>query len=145
MKRLIFIIVLLVGCSAHREFSKRSYDAGQFTFQLPPEMQKVSLKGIDSNFSEFENSDIVLDFDYGFYSATLDQLSHNLDYKSHGELINGREAQIGSCYVLQLAGRKYHYEIMVNFKKEGLTMRANCKNEKCYATILEVFRSIRFK
>ncbi len=77
-KTVVHIVILsLLACSC--SFEKESNEAnneieiGEYAFQFPQDYKLIKEKGIDSNVGRVSNEKIDFQFDYGYYSNSLDK------------------------------------------------------------------------
>lgn len=143
MRIYLFLLLWVTGC-ATRSNDWQTYDAGPFKFCLPPDFQKTSLQGIDSYVSEFKGDKIIMSFDYGAYSGSLDSFSGRTAYASHREYIGGHEVQMAS-FDVDPARYDHPHHIAVSFLGIGLTMSAACETKADCQTAAKIFRTVRFK
>jgi hypothetical protein len=142
----IFFITVLTGCATQLSEKWQLYEAGQFSFSMPPTFQKDSVHGIDSYVSEFTNEDMVLNFDYGAYSGDpLDDGSKDKGYDSHIENIAGHRVQIVTFNADEHSGFRFNHIILASFLGLGLTMEVQCRTESNYGDAKKIFRSVKFK
>jgi len=142
------LAVLLVSCAARQERTWSWYNAGDFGFALPPGMKKTSLRGIDSNVSEFKGGGIVLMFDYGFFSNSFADWPASTRFED--VTIDRKGARIGTAHAS--FGRPFEYSTQVYFRDargdgsgRSLTMLASCRTARDCDLAKQIFASIRFK
>ena len=133
-----------------------SMDFGAFSFQAPPGMTNVPVRGIDSLVGQCVSSNIILNFDYGWYSGgSFKGQGMWKDYprfKLVETTIDGRAAEIVSYQESARTGQKGKTNVFrVQFPKVGkdgrtsLSMTTYCQSEEDYAIARRIFESIRFK
>jgi hypothetical protein len=125
-------------------------DVGPFSFWAPPDLRDLPLAGVptDSYVREFQGKDLVIFFDYGFYSSALQAPAPT--FRSHNELIGGRAARMVSYTATPKNEFRYPDFVAVNFAQTGkrgmrLTLYASCAGMSGCRDAEDVFRSIRFK
>ena len=142
----VIFITVLTGCATHSTERWGLYDAGPFSFSMPPNLKKTEVHGIDSYCSQFTNQDMVLIFDYGAYSGgPMNNLSKRKVYHSHVETIAGHNVQIVTLDVDEASGNRFKHRAEAGFLGIGLTMAAECRTESEYDYAVKIFRSVRFK
>jgi hypothetical protein len=122
---------------------------GPFSFWAPPDLSKAPLLGVpfDSYVGDFQGKDIVLNFDYGLYSSSLEAAGDDLRW--HNELIGGRAARMVSYTAVPKGEFLYPNFVAVNFPETGrahmrLTMYASCSGMSSCRDAEDIFRTIRF-
>lgn len=142
----VFFITILTGCATHLSERWNCYDAGPFSFSMPPSLKMTDVHGIDSYCSQFTNQDMVLIFDYGAYSGDpMNNLSKRKAYHSHIETIAGHNVQIVTLDADEASGNRFKHLAEASFLGIGLTMAAECRTESEYDDAVKIFRSVRFK
>lgn len=141
----LLALMLLVGC-ASRPSNWQTFDAGNFSFSMPLDLQKTSARGIDSYVCEFESPRMKLGFDDGMYSGNLlEPRAGFAGFMSHHESIDGHDVQIASFDVDERVGGSFHHIVIANFLGIGLTMDARCNTTTDRQTATQIFRTVRFK
>lgn len=65
-----------------------------FTFEAPPDLRSVPVQGIDSFVGQYQGEKFALQFDYGLYSNTLDDLRRDSRFEREAVAIDGRPGEI---------------------------------------------------
>ena len=157
---LLLATVLASGADQSSPTNWTSINFGAFSFHAPPGTTNVPVRGIDSLVGRCVSSNIILTFDYGWYSGGsvkehLDHWKHSPKFKLTDTTIDGHAAEIVSY---QVSARYYSESegktnvIRVQFPKVGkdshrtsLSMSMYCQNEADYPIAQRIFESIRFK
>lgn len=98
--RLLLKAALAVSLLAHPALAEPADDwvlvkAGNaFSFQAPPDLKAVPVQGIDSLVGEYRADRFSLQFDYGLYSNTLDDLRGDSRFEREVATIDGRPAEV---------------------------------------------------
>lgn len=152
----LFLTTLLLGCQAAG--SKPSEDIpsgwqridadGRFSFYLPPDMQPLETRGIDSLVQAFRGGGLHLLYDYGRFSDPLDY-GEKAEYKEETVKIGDKSARVVTYYDLDSA-HEFKYVAAIHFpdvgaKQAKLTVFVNCKDPADQATAKRIFYSIRFR
>ena len=146
----LVLLLTLSAWAADRQTIRtglKRIDATYFTFDIPVEMVKTQVKGIDSHVGQYESSQIRLGFDYGSYADPLEYDKRLPQYQASEVKVDGRKARIVSFY--QAEG----WFTAIHFPKAGpalgeqtkLTMHASCKTAKELHVARNIFTSIRFQ
>ena len=145
MRIYLILLLLLAGCATRHESEWHRYDAGEFSFSLPPGLKKTAAHGIDSYVSEFESPSMELSFDYGFYSNNFQGWPDSTSYEM--ATVDGRQARIGTAFGSFERGFTYHTQIYFREVRPTvhLSMVATCKTQKDCDIAKRVFCSIAFK
>jgi len=157
---LLLIALLASAAEQNSPTNWTTINFGAFSFRAPPGMTNVPVRGIDSLVGRCVSSNIILTFDYGWYSGGsfkehLDQWKHSPKFKLTDTTIDGHEAEIVSYQV----SARYYTEsegktnvIRVQFPKVGkdsprtsLSMTTYCQSEADHTIAQRIFESIRFK
>jgi hypothetical protein len=113
----------------------RPHDA--FTFRGPSDLEAIPVQAVDSGVGRYANADLVLSYDYGWYSDPLEPAGQP-GYQSESVEIDGRTARIVT----------FEGHAAVHFADLGESMRltvlVELKQPSARADALEIFRSIRF-
>lgn len=160
----IIAVVILSGCSnsngsLNNGGGWQSINAGNiFSFDLPLGFEKVNIQGIDSfvgqyvynpsggSLPKYYSDRMVVFFDYGQYSGSLEGDENNEEYWEINKGINGKAAKIvgykragvhdGSVYTSAVH--------IVSDDGNGLTLRFDYNNPEEKDIALRVFDSITF-
>lgn len=65
-----------------------------FSFEAPPDLKAVPVQGIDSFVGEYRAERFSLQFDYGLYSNSLDDLRSDSRFEREVVIVDGRSAEI---------------------------------------------------
>ena len=145
MRIYLILLVLLTACATRPESAWHRYDAGSFSFLIPPDLKKTDAHGIDSYASEFKSPNMELSFDYGFYSSNFREWPDSTSFEV--ATIDGRPAKIGS--ISEGFHRRFSYCTMVSFRDikptVHLSMFASCKTPQDSLIAKRIFYSIKFK
>lgn len=153
MRICLLFCIFFAGCATRNKTQWHTYDAGPFTFSLPPGFYKTSDSGIDSYVSKFEGRNMTVSFDFGLYSGNpLDSLREDPNtlqprpsFVSHVETIIGHQVQIVSVDFDPNHNSGFRCFIAASFLNAGLTMTARCKSVGDYEGAKRIFRSVSFK
>lgn len=117
-----------------------------FSFEAPPDLKAVPVQGIDSLVGEYRADRFSLQFDYGLYSNTLDDLRGDSRFEREAVTLDGRPAEIftgpgpneGCPFLVAL------YTVVDPARRVSLQM-GGCANG--YAGVVQMqrlMRSVRF-
>jgi len=70
--------------------------SGKFIISIPPELSEVQAQGIDSDFREWKDKDILVRVDAGLFSDQLTSYEKQNHYRFFNEEIAGQAAKIVS-------------------------------------------------
>ncbi|MCU0351909.1 MAG: cytochrome c [Flavobacterium sp.] len=139
--KLLSFLFLFVSCNSKTESSKfQKLDFGVFTLQTPKGWTIFKEKGIDSYVGGLTNGKDSLWFDYGWYSAEIE----NTDFESHlytRDTINGLIAEIEIPKIEGKGSIRLSIPNINNKDKFNLGGYNINKTEP----ILQIFKSITFK
>ena len=126
-------------------------DVGPFVLYLPPDLEVVPTRGIDSFVEEYRGRDFSLSFDYGWYSDPL-KYRNRPRYKRQLVSVDGFSAWLVSFHDPS-QHREFPAVIAIHFRnvspvqkrdKNRLTLYARCRSEEQYPLLRHVFSSLRF-
>jgi len=75
---------------------KKVEAGGKFTFWIPPALEEVGVRAIDSTVRRWEGKEMMVHFDYGRFSDPLTLYSEKKLFETASELIDNRSARIVS-------------------------------------------------
>jgi len=175
MRWLLLITTLgIATCAGNTSYAQRrsatddwiSVQACQIAFQVPRNLKRNRREGIDSCIVEFENRDMLLSIDYGWYGGAEKQSDLTHDFKERSLPIDGKRGTLAtyidnSLYARNHPRRKYVAHIFVvveSIEQEGLPngitlpptvtsvmMTVRGHNAKVMHSAERIFRSVRFK
>jgi len=143
-KTILLVLAVLASCSGSYKtnVTKLPDDwqlikAGdKFTFRAPSDLRPSNVKGIDSFVGEYKSPTLVLSFDYGWYSNSLNDEGYSGSWTS----IDGRRAWIAT----KDDNTGVHFPRVDDAdEKTKLTMFAKLKGSSI-ETVHKIFRSIEF-
>lgn len=122
-------------------------NATYFEFSLPDNFKKVARHGDDSYVGEYQSKTVLLSFDYGLYSNSLQKLDSYSEYLERTEIIHGHKAKI-----VTYTKPSTKFVIAINFPKGGrlyksgnaLTIISICRSKRDYEVVQKIYASIRF-
>jgi len=110
------------------------------TFAVPPDMNEISVQGVDSLVKAYRSPTIELSLDYGRYSDPL-KYDDKPGYKRSDTVIDGRSAYIVTFEdVVAL-----HVPSVRPLGRDRLTLFARCRNAEACEQVQQLFRSLRFR
>jgi hypothetical protein len=163
MTKLILIAALLSATFAiDTERPQRNGDLAtvkvcHITMQIPNNLKRNDREGIDSCVAEFENRDMLLSIDYGWYGGAATKSDGIIDFKEQAFLIGGKRGRLAtyiddSLYARKHPERKYvahlyvelHPRSTVSEMTMSLTMTVSGRSAKELEVGVRIFRSVRF-
>lgn len=153
MKPVAILLILLATFSAwaagentNRTALKR-IDATYFTFDIPADMVKTKVQGMDSHVDEYQSPNVRLGFDFGRYSDPLDYDERLPGYAAVAIRVDGRRARIVTFRQNDGWFTAIHFRDAGSIATERmkLTMRASCSTDRELKVAKDIFTSIRFR
>lgn len=143
---LISASLLPVGCSSEDTppVGWKKIDAGSFSLFAPPGWKFHRLLGVDSYVGEFVGDGVVLNFDFGEYSDSLDedQASYVITY----DLIGGLKAKIVRPRTAGHGLTGIYFAKATKFSlRDSLCLYGNDLDETQQKLASRIFQTIRFK
>lgn len=146
-------LLATIGCARHAEPVNapegwERYDMQSFSFWAPTGMTEAPVRPVDSYVRQFTGNGMVLTFDYGRFSNSLDGAK-----RSHNESIDGRVARLASYDnedpKAAVNGFPFgHWEAAYfRYTSESdmrLTMLINCEGASSCRDAQQVLRTVRF-
>lgn len=146
LKAALALSLLATAASAEPADDWVTTKAGQaFTFEAPPDLRSVPVQGIDSFVGRYKGDRLALQFDYGLYSNTLQDLREDPRYEAETVEIDGRQAVIltgpantgdGLCAAMYVVDREN--------PKVALEMDGCANGYAGMVQLQRLFRSVRF-
>lgn len=154
MTKLLKIILLLltaistlVSAEELAALKWSKVNATYFEFSLPDNFKKVARHGEDSYVGEYQSKTVLLSFDYGQYSNSLQKLDSYREYFEQTEVIHGHKAKI-----VTYTKSNTEFVIAIHFPKGGrpyksgnaLTIISICRSKQDYDVVQKIYSSIKF-
>lgn len=123
--------------------------AGGVTVQLPPALQRVTARGLDSEVTEYRSPSLAMVFDYGDDGG----VPNEPEWRQEQIVVNGRTGTLVSGHY---PGRPDHpFGAVIHFPGVGnrpaaegagrsLTITARCRTEQDCLTARRIMESVRF-
>ena len=164
MKRRLFLLLVLVFLQWVKTEAQttpapegwKKVTACQFTFNLPNDMQGVPQWPVDSCLAGYENEEISIELDYGWYSGPGGQQDWEKVYRTSSIKINGRTAEL-ITYVIDTDKMKTkhplvtHIHLITHAPKKGklrtttsLLFTISCTEAVVQSVVKQIYESIRF-
>lgn len=137
---IIIIVIVTVSCKSKPSNDWQTLDFGAFKLKTPKGWSIVKEQGIDSYAGGLTNGKDSLFFDYGWYSAEIDDREHERHLYAQ-DTINGL---IGILQIPKVEGDGYIVMSIPHVTKENKFDIAGT-NIKGTDTILKIYKSITFK
>jgi hypothetical protein len=165
MRRLILIATLVTVTFAANTPAQRTsgrkdsitVQACHITFNVPPTLKRNRTEGIDSCIVEFENRNMLLSIDYGWYGGAEKKSDVTIDFKEQSLSVGGKTGTLAtyvdnSLYARRHPERKYVAHLYVVVKPDirnpqmttSLTMTVRGRGAKELDIADRIFRSVRF-
>jgi hypothetical protein len=141
MKYPVMSIVIAFLCSCkHKELNWQTIDFGAFRLSAPSNWKKFTEKGIDSYVGGLTNGNDSLWFDFGWYSAEIN------DERAR-EHLYGQDTISGLIAIIQIPKIDGHGSIRMSIphvnERDKFNLRGDNINET--AMVLRIFKSVVFK
>jgi len=148
------LLLSLAACSADSNVDRtvdrtgwNRIDATYFTFDIPADMVKTRVAGIDSLVGEYKNSQIRLSFDYGSYSDPLKYDKRLPQYQSSEMQVDGRKARMVTFRQSEAWLTAIHFPNAGQTSGEPakLTIHAACETAEGLQVARAIFTSVHIK
>jgi hypothetical protein len=127
------------------------------TMRIPANLKRNDREGIDSCVAEFENPDMLLSIDYGWYGGAADKSDDTVSFKERSFLIGGKTGRLAtyiddSLYARKHPERKYVAHLYVVLRPgrtashmtTSLVMTVSGRSAKELEIGVRIFGSVRF-
>lgn len=124
-----------------------------FTFYTPKTLKNLNSKGIDSCVGGFEDTNLSIEIDYGWYSSRYKKYTYDskLEFREETIEIDNKSAQLVTYIDGQKdAVKKYIAGLYLEVKNDGaittaLNMTTRVVTEKDLETAKQIFQTIKFQ
>ena len=141
----------------HRKDDSATVHVCHLTIRIPTDLKRNPSEGIDSCVAEFENRDMLLSIDYGWYGGAATKSDDTVDFKEQSFRIGGKTGRLAtyiddSLYARKHPERKYVAHLYVVVRRSGthsqmetsLTITVQGRSAKEVEIGLRIFGSVRF-
>ncbi len=154
---LLFATFVVAAPHTQRKDVSATVQVCHITMRIPTDLKRNSREGIDSCIAEFENRDMLLSLDYGWYGGATKKSDVTVDFKEQSFLIGGKTGKLAtyiddSLYARKHPERKYVAHLYVEVKEGGadspmktsLMISMRGRSAKALEIGVRIFGSIRF-
>jgi hypothetical protein len=136
------LLFSLLACTHQENTSWHTLDFGDFKISTPPEYRVIKERGIDSYVGSLTNGIDSLSFDYGAYSWEVNDVLEPEKHKLATDTVNGLIANI----IIPVKDGEGEVGMSITNLKDGQNRFViTGQNIHNTSTILQIFKSIRFK
>ena len=130
----------LAACGPATPDGWARHDLGAYSLAVPPEVERVAVQGIDSQFDQFALPGLRLDLDYGVYGRQPPEDAQAEWVGGRSMLVADEPGGVGAWFEVEPVD---HGDGTVS-ASPALTVHAACETEATCETARRIVRTVRF-